>query len=94
MISSDITSVTLQKLLSARSGSSFNNFSPTFVWQNLFFLAVLVPSVAAQARLEKKSKKESILPNKCARKVVEELSKSQYFQFADKIFCKTTADKS
>ena len=69
------TSVVLQKVLSARFGSSFNNFSRTFVWQ---------------ARLEQNSKKESILPNKCARKVVEELNKSRYFQFADSTFCKAT----
>ena len=55
-------------------------------------LILLLPSVAAQARLEQNSKKESISPNKCVRKVVEELNKSQYFQFADKPFCQTTED--
>ena len=83
-------SVTLPKVVSARFGSSFNNFPHTFVWQNWFFLAVLLSSVAAQARLEQNSKKESILPNKCVRKVVEALNKSQYFQFSDKNFWKTT----
>ena len=76
-------------MLSARFGLSFNNFSCTFVWQNWFFLAVLLPSVAAQVRLEQKQQERI---NKCARKVIEELNKSQYFQFADSTFCKTTDD--
>ena len=49
-------------------------------------LTVLLPSVA-EARLQQNSKKESILPNNCMRKVVEELNKSQNFQFADNTLC-------
>ena len=36
----------------------------------LILSCCFAPSVGAQARLEQKSNKESILPNKCARKVV------------------------
>ena len=37
----------------------------------------------------KTAKKKLILLNRCVRKVVEDLNKSQYFKFADKTFCKT-----
>ena len=53
---------------------------------------VVLQQLSSQARLEQNSKKESILPNKCVRKVVDELNKSPYFQFADNTFCKTTDD--
>ena len=45
----------------------FNTFASTFVWQMWFLLPGLRPS---QARRGQNSKKKSILPNKCARKVV------------------------
>ena len=78
-------SVTLKKVVSIKFGSSFNNFARTFVWQHLFPLAVLLPSVAA--RLEQNSKKESILSYKFPSKAVEELSKS-VFSFCNE--CRTT----
>ena len=76
-------------MLSARFGLSFNNFSCTFVWQNWFFLAVFAP-FGRRASAARAKQQERI--NKCARKVIEELNKSQYFQFADSTFCKTTDD--
>ena len=46
----------------------------SFVWQKWFFLAVLLEPRGD--RREQNSKKESILPNKCTRKVVEGRPKS------------------
>ena len=40
----------------------------------------------------KTARKNQFCQNKCVRKVVGELNKSQYFQFADNPFCKTTDD--
>ena len=54
-----------------------------------FFCSFARASRLALARA-KQQERIDILPNKCASKVVEELNKSPYFQFADNTFCKTT----
>ena len=52
----------------------------------MYFFAVLLTSVAAEARLKQNSKNKSIFHNKCTLKIAEELSIVSFFRLADTTF--------